>query len=185
MCSNHFPLDFQVSPWKPSRPSLVGGLPLGKFRVLHFVVLVLTAFSSSLRPPEARIAVWTVFPQVCDFLPESWSSSGFLFWFHEKIVLPLGMSQRNSGMCLSMSWSSESWTVLPCSALESVTSFRGSPRWALILMRKVLTPAVTRSWRIRTISLSRSSSGVVARFSRVPSPVHFLMVFRRVSLSVR
>ena len=104
MCSSHFPLDFQVSPWKTSRPSLVGGLPLGRFRDLHFVVLVLTDFSSPLRPPATRIAVWTVFPQVCDFLPESWSSSGFLFWFQEKIVLPLGMSQRNFGMSLSMSW---------------------------------------------------------------------------------
>ena len=160
-------------------------MTFGRFRVLHFVVVVLTDFSSSLRPPVARIPVRTVFPQVCDFLPESWSSSGFLFWFHEKIVLPLGMSQRNFGMCLSMSWSSESWAVLPCSALESAASFRGSPWWALILMMKVVSPAVTRSWRICTISLTRSSSGVVGRFARVPSPVHFLMVFRRDSLSVR
>jgi hypothetical protein len=35
-----------------SSPSFVGGLPLGKFRFLHFMVLVLNAFSNSLLPPE-------------------------------------------------------------------------------------------------------------------------------------
>ena len=64
-------MDFQLSPRKTSRPSLVGGLPLGRFRVLHFVVLVLTAFSNSLRPPADRISVRTTFPQVRDFFPES------------------------------------------------------------------------------------------------------------------
>ena len=98
MCSSHFSFDFQVSPWKVSRPPLVGGVTLGRFRVLHFVVLVLTAFSNSLRPPVTRIEVRTIFPQVRYFFPGSWSSSGFLFWFHEKIVLPMGMSQRNFGM---------------------------------------------------------------------------------------
>ena len=36
-----------------------------------------------------------------------------------------------------------------------------------------------------TISLTRSASGVVARFALVPSPTHFLMVLSRDSLSVR
>ena len=36
-----------------------------------------------------------------------------------------------------------------------------------------------------TISLTRSESGVVVRFTLVPSPTHFLMVLRRDSLSVR
>ncbi len=57
-------LFFHLLPCKDLSPSLVGGLPLGKFRFLHFVVLVFTVFSNSLLPPAARISVRTVFPQI-------------------------------------------------------------------------------------------------------------------------
>jgi hypothetical protein len=74
---------------------------------------------------------------------------------------------------------------LSCSALESTVSLKGSSLWTLILMRNVLAPVVTRSCRSCTVSRTRSTSGVVVRFARVPSPTHFLMVFRRDSMSVR
>ena len=86
------------------------GLTL-EFRFLHFMVIVLTVFSNSLLPPVGRISVWTVFPQVCDFLSGPWSSVGLLFLFQEKIVLSLGMSQRNFSVYLSVIWSSESCVV--------------------------------------------------------------------------
>ena len=156
----------------------MGGLPLGKFIFFHLVVLVSIAFSISFLAPAALIAVRTAFPHVRVF--GSWSS---LFLFHENMVLPLGWSHSSCGVYLLVS--SALCAVLPCSARESAASLRGSPLCALILMRKVLAPAVTLSWRICTISRTRSPSGVVARFARVPSPTHLLMVFRRDSLSVR
>jgi len=158
----------------------VGGLPLGKFIFFHLVVLVSIAFSISFLAPAALIAVRTAFPHVRVFFSGSWSS---LFLFHENTVLPLGWSHSSCGVYLLVS--SALCAVLPCSARESAASLRGSPLCALILMRKVLAPAVTLSWRICTISRTRSPSGVVARFARVPSPTHLLMVFRRDSLSVR
>ena len=161
----------------------MGGFPFGKFCFLHFSVVVCIAFSSSFRPPAALISARTALLHVRDFLLGAWSSPGSPFLFQVKIVLPLGRSQRIFGVCWSCS--SASCAVLPCSALESAASFRGSPRWDLILIRKVLAPDVTRSWRICTISLTRSPSGVVARLARVPSPIHFLMVLSRDSLSVR
>ena len=159
----------------------MGGLPLGKFIFFHLVVLVSIAFSISFLAPEALISVRTAFPHVRDFFSGSWSSFEFLFLFHEKLVLPLGSSHKSCGVCSLVS--SVSCAVLTCSVRESAASFRGSPLWALILMRKVLAPAVTRSCRICTISLTKSPSGVVTRFARVPSPAHLLMVFKRDSLS--
>ncbi len=117
------------------------------------------------------------------FSSESWSSVGFLFFFHANMVLPLGWSHSSCGVYSLVS--SALCTVLPSSARESAASLRGSPLWALILMRKVFAPAVTLSWRICTISRTISPSGVVARFALVPSPIHLLMVFSRDSLSVR
>ena len=149
-------------------------MPFGKFCFLHFVVLVHFVFSISLLAPAALISVRTVFPHVRDFLSGSWSSSEFLFLFHEKMVLPLGRSHRSFGVCSLVS--SVLYATLPCSARESAASFRDSPLWTLILMRKVLDPAVTRSCRICTISRTRSPSGVVTGFARVPSPTHLLMV---------
>ena len=106
-------------------PSWVGGLPFGKFVFLHFVVLVSIAFSISLLASVALISVWTVFPHVRDFFSGSWSSFEFLFLFHEKMVLPLGRSHRSVGVCSLVS--SVLGAALPCSALESAASFRGSP----------------------------------------------------------
>ncbi len=123
------------------------------------------------------------FPHMRVFFPGSWSSVEFLFLFHENMVLPLGWSHSSCGVYLLVS--SALCAVLPCSARESAASLRGSPLWSLILMRKVLAPAVTLSWRICTISRTISPSGVVSRFARVPSPTHLLMVLRRDSLSVR
>ncbi len=161
----------------------MGGLPLGKFIFIHFVVMVSIAFSISFLAPAALISVRLAFPHVCVFLSGSWSSVECLFFFHTNMVLPLGWSQSSCGVYSLVS--SASCDVLPCSARESTASLRGSPLWALILMRKVFAPAVTLSWRICTISLTISPSGVVTRFARVPSPIHLLMVFRRDSLSVR
>lgn len=158
---------------------------MGSFCFLHLVVLVSFTFSISLLAPAALISVRTVFPHVRDFVSGSWSSSEFLFlfFFHEKMVLPLGRSHRSFGVCSLMS--SVLCASLPCSALESAASFRGEPLWDLILMRKVLAPTATRSCRICTISRTRSPSGVVVKFARVPSPTHLFMVLRRDSLSVR
>ena len=50
--------------------------------------------------------------------------------------------------------------VLPSSVLDSSTSLRGPPWWDFIFMRKVFDPPVTRSWRMFTVSFTRSSSGV-------------------------
>ena len=169
--------------WKALSPSEVGGWPLGKFIFFHLTVLVSLAFSISFLAPASLIAVRTAFPHLRVFFPGSWSSVEFLFLFHENMVLPLGWSHSSCGVYLLVS--SALCAVLPCSARESAASLRGSPLCALILMRKVLAPAVTLSWRICTISRTRSPSGVVARFARVPSPTHLLMVFRRDSLSVR
>ncbi len=158
-------------------------MSLGKFIFFHLVVLVSIAFSFSFLAPTALIDVRTVFPHVRVFFSGSWSSVEFLFLFHENMVLPLGWSHSNCGVYLLVS--SALCVVLPCSARKSATSLRGSPLWVLILMRNVLAPAVTLFWRICTISQTISPSGVVARFARVPSPTHLLMVFRRDSLSVR
>ena len=133
----------------------MGDLPLGKFLFLHLVVLVSIAFSISFLAPAVLIAVWAALPQVRVFFSGSWSSVGFLF--HENIVLPLGWSHSSCDVYLLVS--SALCAVLPCSALESAASLRGSPLWALILMRKVLAPAVTLSWRICTISRTISPSG--------------------------
>ena len=155
---------------------------LGKFVFLHFVVLVFVAFSISFLAPAAFISVRAALPHVCVLFSGSWSSVELLF-FHEKMVLQLGWSHRICGVWSLVS--SALWAVRPCSARESAASLRGSPLWAFIFMRNVLAPAVTLSWRICTISRTISPSGVVARFARVPSPTHLLMVFRRDSLSVR
>ena len=156
---------------------------MGRFIFIHFVVLVSIAFSSSFSAPAALMAVRIAFPHVRVFLSGSWSSVEFLFFFHANMVLPLGWSHSIFGVHSLVS--SAVCACLPCSARESAASLRGSPLWALIFMRKVFAPAVTLSWRICTISRTISPSGVVARFARVPSPTHLLMVFRRDSLSVR
>ena len=183
MYSNHLFLSFQVWSWKALSPSEVGGSPLGKFVFIHRVVLVFIAFSISFLAPAALISVQTAFPHVRVFFSGSWSSVEFLSFFHENMVLPLGWSHNICGVYLLVS--SALCAFLPCSARESAASLRGSPLWVLIFMRKVFAPDVTLSWRICTISRTISPSGVVARFARVPSPIHLLMVFRRDSLSVR
>ena len=58
----------------------MGGLPLGKFIFIHFVVLVSIAFSISFLAPAALISVRAVFPHVRVFLSGSWSSVEFLFF---------------------------------------------------------------------------------------------------------
>ncbi len=123
---------------------------MGKFIFLHLVVLVSIAFSISFLESAALIDVRTVFPHVRVFFSGSWSSVEFLFLFHENMVLPLGWSHNSFVVYLLVS--SALCAVLPCSARESSASLRGSLLWALILMRKVLAPAVTLSWRICTIS---------------------------------
>jgi len=183
MYSSHLFLSFQVWSWKALSPSEVGGSPLGKFVFSHLVVLVFVAFSSSFLAPAALIAARAAFPHVRVFLSGSWSSIELVSFCHENMVLPLGWSHSIFGVYSLVS--SAVCAVLPCSARESAASLRGSPLWALIFMRKVFAPAVTLSWRICTISRTISPSGVVARFARVPSPIHLLMVFRRDSLSVR
>ena len=74
-------------------PCLVGGLPLGKFAFLHFVVLVSMALSSSFWAPVFLIAERTVFPHVRDFWSESWLVVMLLLLFQVNIVFPLGASQ--------------------------------------------------------------------------------------------
>ena len=103
-------------------------------------------FSISLLATTALISVRTTLPHVRDVFSGSWSSFEFLFLFHEKIVLALGWSHKSCGVYSLVS--SVLCAVLFCSARESAASFMGSPLWALILMRKVLTPPVTRSCRI-------------------------------------
>ncbi len=159
----------------------MGDLPLGKFIFLHLVVLVSIAYSISFLAPVVLIEVRAALPHVRVFFPGLWSSVESLL--HENMVLPLGWSHSSCGVYLLVS--SVLCAVLPFSDRVSAASFRGSPRWALTFMRKVLAPAVTLSWRICTISRTISPSGVVARFARVSSPTHLLMVFRRDSLSVR
>ena len=124
----------------------MGGLPLGKFSFLHFVVLVSMALSSSFWAPAFLIAERTAFPHVRDLWSESWFVVLLVLLFQVKIVFPLGVSQRRLGLCVFVvSSSSVSCDVRPYSARESAASLRGSARWALIFTRKVLAPAVTRS----------------------------------------
>jgi len=54
MCSRHFVLFFQVSPWRGLIP-FVGVLSLGKFFFLHLLVEVSTTFSSSFLDPPLYI----------------------------------------------------------------------------------------------------------------------------------
>jgi hypothetical protein len=88
-------------------------MPLGKFIFFHLLVLVSIAFSISFLAPVALISVRSVFPHVRVFFSGSWSSVEFLFFFHEKMVLPLGWSHRICGVYLLVS--SVLCVVLPCS----------------------------------------------------------------------
>ena len=62
---------------------------------------------------------------------------------------------------------------LPSSAHLSACSFRGSPRWAVILMKIVRRPWSILSRRSRTMSLIMSASGFPCIEGDFPSPVHF------------
>jgi len=62
---------------------------------------------------------------------------------------------------------------LPSSAHLSACSFRGSPRWAFILMKIVRRPWSILSRRSCTMSLIMSASGFPCIEGDFPSPVHF------------
>ena len=62
---------------------------------------------------------------------------------------------------------------LPYSALSSALSFRGSPRCAFTLTRKVAAPASTLRLSASMISFSMSAFTLSASVARWPSPIHF------------
>ena len=62
---------------------------------------------------------------------------------------------------------------LPSSAHLSASSFKGSPRWAFILMKTVRRPCSIRSRRSCTMSLMMSASGFPHMDGEFPSPIHF------------
>ncbi len=71
MCSSQFFFVFPYAALEGFESFFGGELPLEKFCFLDFVVLVFTAFSSSLLPPVVRISVRTVLTQVCHFFSGS------------------------------------------------------------------------------------------------------------------
>jgi len=62
---------------------------------------------------------------------------------------------------------------LPSSTHLSTRSFKGSPRWAFILMKMVSRPCSMRSRRSCTISRMMSASGFPHMEGDLPSPIHF------------
>ena len=63
---------------------------------------------------------------------------------------------------------------LPSSAhLSACSAFRGSPRWAFILMKIVRRPWSILSGRSCTMSLIMSASGFPCIEGDFPSPIHF------------
>ena len=78
-----------------------------------------------------------------------------------KIGLLVERDQRMFSLCL------------PSSTHLSACSFRGSPRWAFILMKIVRRPRSILSRRSRTMSLIMSASGFPCIEGDFPSPVHF------------
>jgi len=79
----------------------------------------------------------------------------------EKMGLFVGRDQRMFALCL------------PSSAHLSASSFRGSPRWAFILMKTVRRPCSIRSRRSCTMSLMMSASGFPHMEGDLPSPIYF------------
>ena len=65
---------------------------------------------------------------------------------------------------------------LPIYALISASSFSGSPLWGFALTRRVAAPAVTLFWSLITICLNSSASGVLARLTFAPHPIHLCLV---------
>jgi len=84
-----------------------------------------------------------------------------LFSVQEKMGLFVGRDQRMFSLCL------------PSSAHLSASSFRGSPRWAFILMKTVRRPCSIRSRKSCTMSLMMSASGFPHIERDLPSPIHF------------
>jgi len=83
------------------------------------------------------------------------------FSVQEKMGLFVGRDQRIFSLCL------------PSSAHLSASSFRGSPRCAVILMKMVRRPCSIRSRKSCTMSLMMSASGFPHREGDLPSPIHF------------
>jgi len=79
----------------------------------------------------------------------------------KKMFLFVGRDHRTFSLCL------------PSSAHLSASSFRGSPRFALILMKIVRRPCSILSRRSCTISLMMSASGFPCIEGVFPSPTHF------------
>jgi len=79
----------------------------------------------------------------------------------EKMGLFVGRDHRMLSLCL------------PSSAHLSASSFKGSPRWAFILMKTVRKPCSTRSRRSCTMSLVMSASGFPHMEGDFPSLIHF------------
>ena len=61
---------------------------------------------------------------------------------------------------------------LPSSAYLSASSFRGSPRWAFILMKTVSSPCSMCSRRSCTMYLIMSASGLPHMEGDFPPPIH-------------
>jgi len=77
----------------------------------------------------------------------------------------VGRDQRMFSLCL------------PSSAYLSACSFRGSPRWAFILMKIVRRPWSILSRRSCTMSLIMSASGFPCIEGDFPSPVHAVYMY--------
>ena len=73
----------------------------------------------------------------------------------------------------------------PISALMSASSFKGSPRWALTLINRVVAPACTLCSSFSMMALRTSASGDLERFSFAPPPIHLWIGWRVASLSVK
>jgi len=79
----------------------------------------------------------------------------------EKMGLFAGRDHRMFSLCLS------SFAHL------SASSFKGSPRWAFVLMKTVRRPCSIRSRRSCTMSLMMSASGLPHMEGDFPSHIHF------------
>jgi len=78
----------------------------------------------------------------------------------EKTGLFVGRNHRMFSHCL------------PSSVHLSASSFKGSPRWAFILMKTVRRPCSIRSRRSFTLSLTVLASGFPYMEGDFPSPIH-------------
>ena len=67
----------------------------------------------------------------------------------------------------------------------SASSFKGSPRWALTLINRVVAPACTLCSSFSMMALRTSASGDLERFSFAPPPIHLWIAWRVASLSVK